>query len=149
MYIIITFIHYCRVYMSLRITVAINKQNCELLYNHCFLDVIDRNIFNGIAMYSTCTLHICWADIKEYIIVLLHCCPVMISSILPPFVLIAGLQSKISSHIYLIVPNQTNLPSSIGPMHRFQNYIQATHSIVTDRRSLLVPAKEGTYWLVT
>ena len=32
--------------MSLRITVVINKHNCELLYNHCFPDAIDRNIFN-------------------------------------------------------------------------------------------------------
>ena len=51
MYIIITSIHYCRVYMILQITVVINKQNCALLYNHCFLDVIDRNIFNVITLY--------------------------------------------------------------------------------------------------
>ena len=46
--------------MSLRITVVIYTHNCDLFYNHCFPDVIDRNIFNVI------TLHICWAEIKEY-----------------------------------------------------------------------------------
>ena len=54
--------------MSLRITIIINKQNCELLYNHCFPDVMDRNCIQ--CHYSTCTLHICWAEIKEYCIVL-------------------------------------------------------------------------------
>ena len=43
-----------RVYMSLRITVVINKQNCELLYNHCFPDVIDQNIFNVITLHVHC-----------------------------------------------------------------------------------------------
>ena len=40
--------------MSLRITVAINKQNCALVYNHCFPDVIDRNIFNIITLRVHC-----------------------------------------------------------------------------------------------
>ena len=40
--------------MILRITVVINKQNCALLYNHCFPDVIDRNIFNVITLHEHC-----------------------------------------------------------------------------------------------
>ena len=40
--------------MSLRITVVINKPNCELLYNHCFPDVIDRNIFIVITLHVHC-----------------------------------------------------------------------------------------------
>ena len=51
--------------MSLRITVAINKQNCALVYNHCFPDVIDRNIFNII----TLRVH-CYAGLKQRNIVL-------------------------------------------------------------------------------
>ena len=40
--------------MGLRITVVINKQKCELLNNHCFPDVIDRNIHNVITLHVHC-----------------------------------------------------------------------------------------------
>ena len=46
--------------MSLRITVVINKQKCELLYNHCFPDVIDRNIVNVITLH----VHRIYAGLK-------------------------------------------------------------------------------------
>ena len=43
-------------YRGLRITVRpiINKKNCELLYHHCFPDVIDRNILNVITLHVHC-----------------------------------------------------------------------------------------------
>ena len=40
--------------MGLRIPVVINKQIRVLSYNHCFPDVIDRNILNVITLHVNC-----------------------------------------------------------------------------------------------
>ena len=49
--------------MILRITVVKNKQNCAP-FSGCYRPKYIQ------CHYSTCTLQICWAEIKEYCIVL-------------------------------------------------------------------------------
>ena len=54
--------------MGLRITIVINKQICELLHNHCFPAVIDRNILNVITLH----VHCIYAGLK-YRNIVLYC----------------------------------------------------------------------------